>query len=218
MNKIKTRKKFVLLLDKDNDWIEKYLSEFKKNLLKNYKYIISKKPKEIKNKIVFVISYTKLLKDEFIKQNEDVLIIHPSKLPKDKGFSPVQNQILRNKKRIYITMIKANKEIDSGPICFQESFILKGDEIYDEIRFKQAEATVKILKKYINKYPKIKFKKQKGKTTYNYRRRFKDNELNINQSIKSQFNLLRIVNNDLYPANFKYKNSHYILKIFKKNN
>ena len=57
---------------------------------------------------------------------------------------------------------------------------------------------------------------QKGRSNFNYKRKFKDNRIDINKSIKSQFNLLRIVDNDLYPANFKYKNQTYLLKIFKK--
>jgi methionyl-tRNA formyltransferase len=42
-----------------------------------------------------------------------------------------------------------------------------------------------------------------------------DSEININKSIKSQFNLLRICDNEKYPAFFKYKNCKFILKIFK---
>ena len=79
-------------------------------------------------------------------------------------------------------------------------------------------AIFKIIKKYISKYPNIKFKKQTGKSSYNKKRKFLDNRLNINKNIKSQFNLLRIVDNELYPANFKYKNKTYLVKIYKYKN
>ena len=61
----------------------------------------------------------------------------------------------------------------------------------------------------------MKLKKQKGKGNFNKRRTKKDSEININKSIKSQFNHLRICDNDKYPAFFKYKNNKYLLKIFK---
>ena len=217
MKKKKFKEEFVFLLDKNNNWIEKRLIKFITKLPKKYKYLVTKKTTNIKNKIIFVISYTKILKKDFLKKNKEVLIIHPSNLPKDRGFSPVQNQILRKKNKIFVTIIRAVKKVDEGPICIQDTFNLKGHEIYDEIRDKQSTAIFKIVKKYLKKYPNIKFVNQKGKVTFNKRRSFNDNELNINKSIKSQFNLLRIVNNDFYPAHFKYKKNTYILKISKKN-
>ena len=61
----------------------------------------------------------------------------------------------------------------------------------------------------------IKSFKQRGKGNFNRLRNSNDSEININKSIKSQFNLLRICDNERYPAFFKYKNKKFILKIFK---
>ena len=58
---------------------------------------------------------------------------------------------------------------------------------------------------------------QKGKITNYRRRKPTDSKLNINKSLKEQFNLLRIVDNKKYPAYFEYKDQKYILKIFKSN-
>ncbi len=213
---INFKENFVFLLDKNNNWIEKRLLNFIRQFPKKFKYTITKDPKNIKNKNIFVISYTRILSESFLKKNKEVLIIHPSKLPLDRGFSPVQNQILRKKKKIFISIIKAARKVDTGPICIQNSFYLEGHELSDEIREKQAIATLKLIQEYLKKYPKVKFFDQKGRSTFNYKRKFKDNRIDINKSIKSQFNLLRIVNNDLYPANFRFKNQIYLLKIFKK--
>ena len=80
------RENFVFLLDKNNNWIEKKLLKFINKLPNKYKYTITKNPKNIKNKIIFVIGYTKIFDENFLKKNKEVLIIHPSKLPKDRGF------------------------------------------------------------------------------------------------------------------------------------
>lgn len=80
----------------------------------------------------------------------------------------------------------------------------------------QAQAYLKIIKKFLIKYPNIKSRPQKGRSNFNLRRRSEDSEININKSIKSQFNLLRICDNEFYPAFFKYKKNKYILKIFHK--
>ena len=44
----------------------------------------------------------------------------------------------------------------------------------------------------------------------------KNNLLNVNKSIKENFNLLRVGNNELFPSYFYYKSIKYIIKIFKK--
>ena len=60
--------------------------------------------------------------------------------------------------------------------------------------------------------------KQKGKGNFNGMRYPKDSELNINKTIKNQFNHLRINDNELYPSFFYFKGQKYIIKIFKEKN
>ena len=93
--------KATILIDPNNSWIEKFAKKIKYD---TKKYIIkfSKISEKIKNQdIVLVLSYTKILKKSFLKKNKLVLIAHPSNLPKDRGFAPVQNQILKNKRKIF---------------------------------------------------------------------------------------------------------------------
>ncbi len=218
MKYLKKKNTIIFLLDKNNNWIESYLRKHLDKFTKKYRYKILKNIRLIKNKIVFVLSYTKILKDDFLQKNKEVLIVHPSKLPKDKGFAPVQYQVLRNKKLIHVSLIKASKKVDAGPVAIRDNFFLKGHELSNEIRKMQALAIFKVVNKFLKKYPNITFKEQKGFGTFNKRRSYKDSELKINKSLKSQFNMLRIVDNNLYPAFFRYKKNIYIVKIFKKNN
>ena len=204
MNYLNKSQKVFFLIDKKNDWIENYLKRYIKKFPKKYSYKISKNPNTISGKIVFVLSYTKILKKKILKKNNEVLIVHPSKLPKDKGFSPVQNQVLRKRNLIHISLFKASSKVDSGPIAIRDSFRLSGHELSNEIRKKQSLAIFKIIKIFLNKYPNIKYKKQRGISTFNKKRKEIDNRLNINKSLKAQFNLLRIVDNDNYPALILY--------------
>lgn len=114
----------------------------------------------------------------------------------------MQYQVLRNKKLIHVSLIKASKKVDAGPVAIRDSFFLKGHELSNEIRKMQALAIFKVVNKFLKKYPNITFKEQKGFGTFNNRRSYKDSELKINKTLKSQFNLLRIVDNNLYPAFF----------------
>lgn len=111
-------------------------------------------------------------------------------------------------------MFEANSKVYSGDVYMQSSFNLKGHELSDEIRFLQAKKTIEMIKKFLLQ-KKIKKYKQKGRTNFLRRRNKEDSQLNINKSIKKQFNLLRVVDNKRYPAFFIYKKKKYILKIFK---
>ena len=154
--------------------------------------------------------------ESFLKRNKLVLIAHPSKLPENKGFAPIQYQILKNKKKFFISLIKAVKKVDAGPIYLQNSFTLNGTELSDEIRYLQGLQILKIVRNFLKKYPKIKSKNQSNKGNFNKRRYPKDSKLNINKTIKQQFNHLRINNNKLYPSFFYFKGKKYIIKIYKK--
>ena len=47
------------------------------------------------------------------------------------------------------------------------------------------------------------------------KRNKKSNELDVNKSIEEQFNLLRVVDNERYPAHFNLNGHTYVLKIEK---
>mgnify|MGYP003654019531 CR=1 FL=1 len=89
------------------------------------------------------------------------------------------------------------------------------NELNDEIKHEQGLITKKMVKEYINSFSKIKGIPQKGKDTFYPRRRLEASELDINLSIKEQFNILRVVDNKRYPSYFNYMGKKYIIKIDK---
>ena len=99
---------------------------------------------------------------------------------------------------------------------YQESFKPEGHELSDEIRYLQAKKTLNMIINFL-KAKNLKPYKQIGKSSYSRRRTPEDSEININDTIKNQFNLLRVVDNKRYPAFIRFKGKKYVLKIFKEN-
>ena len=66
----------------------------------------------------------------------------------------------------------------------------------------QANKFLKIIKKFLIKYPNVKSVNQVGKGSFNKKRGPESSELNINKTIKEQFNHLRINDNEIYPSFF----------------
>lgn len=118
-----------------------------------------------------------------------------------KGWSLLTWQILEGKNRIPITLIEASEQVDSGVIYLQRRLNLRGDELVDELKAKQSQATVFLCKYFVRSYPKIlsKARQQKGRTTCYKRRQKKDNQINASKSLKDVFTLMRVADNYCYP-------------------
>lgn len=209
--------KITFLLDSANDWIKRHLIESNSFVSNSrYEFRISHSSTEVANQdIVFILGYTKILERNFLAKNRLNLVVHESDLPKGKGFSPVQWQILEGKREIPICLLEAIDEVDSGDIVFRSSFCLSGYELFDEIRTAQAKGTFNVIADFLKIFPNFTRVKQSGNESFYPRRSRKDDELNIDQSIRALFNNLRVANNEDWPSFFIVDNHKYILKIYR---
>ena len=209
--------KITILTDDINSWFVSYGKKLVKNLKnQNHQVLYVFDQSEIKNgDVCFFLSCTRVVKEEFLKMNKYNIVVHASDLPKGKGFSPLQWQILEGKDEICLTLFEAVNEIDAGPFYIKDKLLLKGNELYLELRMKLGIKIIDMCTFFINNISKLKPIKQSGNSSYYRRRNSSDDELNINKSIKEQFNHFRIADNQNYPLWFEYKKNKYIIKIDK---
>ena len=207
--------KVALLLDKSNDWIDKHIPSDLSDTseIEFHKIYDEKKAQDFD--IVFLLGYTKIIKDKTLKSNKLLLVVHESELPKGRGFAPLQWQILEGAKDITICLIEALNLVDSGDIYEKTILSLDGTELYDEIRSKQAKVTFELITRFLRKYPNHSASRQMGEATTYPRRTAKDSKLNIDKTIRDQYQLHRVCNNNDWPAFFEHSGSKYILKIYK---
>lgn len=208
--------KIQILIDNRNSWIIPYAKKLviyiKEKITSDIKIIYSHE-EVVSGDILCLLSCEKIFNK--LHLNKYNLVVHESDLPKGKGWSPMTWQILEGLKKITVTLFEASKLIDSGVIYEKIIIQTKGNELVDELRELQAAATSKLILNFIEKYPNICGIKQNGEESF-YKKRTKENsELNISKSIKEQFNLLRVCDNNKYPAFFYIDNVKYIIKIYK---
>ena len=117
-----------------------------------------------------------------------------------------------------MTLFEALNDVDAGPIYAQKNFELCNTELIDEWRNQLAEATMELALEFVKNYPDSvgASRPQEGRPTYYKKRSPKDSELNIDKTIREQFNLMRIVDNKRYPAFFSYEGKEFFLKISRK--
>jgi methionyl-tRNA formyltransferase len=167
--------------------------------------------------ICFILSFEKILKQEHLNFHRHNIVVHASNLPQGKGMSPVSWQILEGKNNITLTLFEAVEKLDAGKIYFQDYLKLEGHELLNEIHHYMGQKICDMCLNFIQNYPKIidKGREQIGESTF-YRRRYPaDSKLDIDKTIREQFNLFRIVDNEKYPAFFEIADHRYVLRIEK---
>ena len=164
--------------------------------------------------IIFILSYHKIIPIQQLEANRHNIVIHASALPQGKGWAPMFWQVLEGKNDIPFTMFEASSGVDDGDIYMKKTLHLTGYELNDVLRDKQANLIIDMCVKFMNNYENYKSpQEQSGEESFYSKRSAKDSGLDINKTIKEQFNLLRIVSNDDYPAFFEIDGHKYILKI-----
>ena len=155
---------------------------------------------------------------------------HCSNLPKGRGGSPIQNQIIRGIKNTKLSAFKVSKKLDSGPVCLKENLSLRGNGL--DILIRLERKSIDMIKK-ITKMKQIVFSKQIGKPTFFKRRTKKQSKINIKSfnSVSKLYDFMRMLDAPGYPNayfelnkfklsfnNLKFtKNAIYANTIIKKN-
>jgi len=210
-------RKIKILIDDPDSWMIPYGKILTEKLChKGYKTELINSHDDIDNGYcLFLLSCSRKLKKlDAFKYN---IVIHASDLPRGKGWSPLTWQILEGKNSIPISVFEANEKIDAGKIYLKSNLILQGDELIDQVREKLYLEIENLVFRFLE-MNKSKAIEQMGKESFYSRRNKNDSELDIKKSIESQFNLLRVCDNEKYPAFFYKGNKKYILKIYKSDN
>lgn len=163
----------------------------------------------------FLLGCTGIVGPENLSRNRHNLVVHESALPAGKGFAPMTWQILEGKNDIPICLIEASDEIDGGRVWLRDIIHLEGHELCAEWREKQASKTFELCLRFIDEHATLTPTGQSGEETFYPRRRAKDSELDTGKSIVEQFQLLRTVDNQHYPAFFIRDGVKYVIEIRK---
>lgn len=168
-----------------------------------------------KGDVAFFLSCERIVPQESRAKHCNNLVVHESALPQGKGWSPLTWQILEGKNRIPVTLFEAAEKVDAGKVFAQTFLDFDGHELIDEMRIKLGNKIIEMCLAFVHSYPNVEGTEQSGPESFYPRRGPKDSQLDPNVSIESQFNLLRIVDNNRYPAHFYHLGKKYLVKIEK---
>lgn len=210
--------KITLLCTEASHPIYSYLIEWKEKNDHLYEIILLNKVNKIVSggDILFLISCSEIVKAETKTFFSHVLVLHASDLPKGRGWSPHIWDVLAGKVSLTLSLIEAEEPVDTGNIWKKQIIQLNGNELFDEINNLVFKAELELIQWATINYRTCKPAKQKkGHSNYYRKRTPADSELDIEKTIASQFNLLRVCDPNRFPAFFYKNGQRYNIRIEK---
>lgn len=154
--------------------------------------------KDFRPDIILFYGWSWIISDALINEYT-CLMLHPSPLPKYRGGSPIQNQIINGEIKSTVTIFCMTNSLDAGDIVGQEEIDLAGNigDVLERIENAGTRVTLEILKNKIQRIPQ-----SHKDATYFSRRDDRDNEITMSelQSKPAQYlyNKIRMLG-DPYP-------------------
>ena len=127
---------------------------------------------ETKVDLFLFIGWSEIISKDIVDKNM-CFCLHPSLLPKYRGGSPIQHQMINLEKQSGVTIFKMNEGIDTGPVYFQESFNLENLDLKDVFQniIKIGTKGFKLLIKDVLNDKNLKLKEQKQDEATTFKRR-----------------------------------------------
>jgi methionyl-tRNA formyltransferase len=208
--------KLAILVNNPEGWVRSLARRFVAELSQSYQATYVERTADVpEGDVAFFLGCSRIVPGEVLRRNRLNLVVHGSDLPLGRGFSPIPWQVLEGKNRIPIVLFEAEEALDAGPIYFRDEIELDGTELLDEIHVKTWEKIEMLVRTFLDQYGKVRPRAQHGAPTFYERRTQKDDELDPHRTLAEQFDHLRIVDNERYPAWFTYRGQRYVLKISK---
>jgi len=167
--------------------------------------------------ILFLISCTQIITKSDRERYSVALVIHASDLPRGRGWSPHIWQILEGSKEVTCSLLEAEDKVDSGRIWKKVYFDVPPTALWDEINARLFAAELTLMDFAVMNFHTIQPKPQPIDIVPSYypRRTPDDSMLNVDMSIRSQFDRIRVCDPDRFPAFFDHLGCRYILKLEK---
>jgi len=165
--------------------------------------------------LLFLVSCSQVIGEQERSRFARSVVLHASDLPHGRGWSPHVWAIVGGASRITVCALQAADPVDSGPIWLKREFSLEGHELLPEINAKLFACELEVMSEMVRN-PPAQAEPQRGEPGPALPRRTpQDSRLDPERPLAAQFDLLRVVDNERYPAFFELRGRRYRLKIDK---
>jgi methionyl-tRNA formyltransferase len=186
----------VVIVSKDNFWTQELINNlYSPNIEFIWVSILSEKYIEnINPDWIFFFHWSEIVSNNIFEKYK-CAVIHTGNLPKDRGGSPIQNQILNRINNTRVNIIEMKETIDSGGVYCSYPITLQGN--LTDIWLTIAKTSAKLISKCISENPKP----QPQKGTPQIYKRIKNNEIKFDKlkDLSYIYDQIRMVDDNSYP-------------------
>ena len=166
---------------------------------------------------LFLISCSQIIREEHRKGYRFVLVIHSSDLPEGRGWSPQAWSILRGDEYLTVSLLEAREPVDSGRIYAKRRVDLKDWQLFDEIHHQLYSCWIELMDWALKNCEQYEPTEQEGEASYWPKRTPEDSRIDPEQSLASQFDILRISDPERFPAFFDFRGHRYFVRLEREN-
>lgn len=160
--------------------------------------------------LLFLISCSELVPRDVRSRFRHSLVVHASRLPQGRGWSPHVWQVLEGESVIPVTLLEAEDKVDSGRIWAQREMRLEGHELYDEINALLFDATLELMSYAVDNAGAVLPKEQPADPPSYYPKRTpEDSRIDPGKTLAEQFDLLRVADPNRFPCFFDLRGHRY---------
>lgn len=194
-------------------WMKKYESFHQVRMARSKRELES-------GDLLLLISCSEIITGQERKRFKKTLVIHGSDLPRGRGWSPQIWELVGGAAGITVSLLEAQGKVDSGDIWKKLYVSIPRHALYDEVNALLFSAESKLMDFAVENFHCIVPEPQDCsiEPTYYPLRGSEDSELNPQESIASQFGLLRVCDPIRFPAFFRLHDQTYKLMIEKVDN
>jgi methionyl-tRNA formyltransferase len=163
--------------------------------------------------ILFIIGWHRIVPQIVLDQSSINIGIHTSLLPKDRGSSPLNWQLIKGKKESGVTLFHLSEGVDSGAIIDQKKFSLDENDTIQTAYYKSTIISLELLSENWRSIHNLKPRQiiqNESEVTINERRRISDGLINWNMTSIECYNWIRALTFP-YPGAFTFWNGKKIL-------
>ncbi len=207
----------LTLVSDASSWLNASLPELKAEFERaGHAVVWIHDPAELRDgDVAFFLSLSRIVAEEALTRHAHNLVVHESAVPAGRGWSPLTWQVLEGRSEIPVTLLEAETGVDSGDIYAETVIRLRGDELVDELRAAQAQATLAHCRDFVSRYPfgLAAARPQSGEPSHYPRRRPADSRLDPDKTLRDLFNQLRVADPVRYPAYFELAGRRYEVRL-----
>ncbi|REC94284.1 formyltransferase family protein [Kushneria indalinina] len=167
--------------------------------------------------LLFLISCHQIVNSSHRSKYSSTLVVHASDLPKGRGWSPYIWDLLEGADCITVSLLEAEDGVDTGAIWAKRTFEVKNHQLIDEINSELFETELMLMSEALLLFGSqhTPEKQDESKATYYRRRTPADSEIDPEDSLRTSFNKIRLMDWKRYPAFFYMNGFKYSIKLVK---